>query len=67
MQVGHPTGEPVIAWWLDVERVGKSLRERCQVPEEHPPKLLTLVRKLDDRDWLFPGVSLNKDVDLLAG
>jgi hypothetical protein len=47
MQVGHATSEPVIAWWLDAERVGQSLRERYQVPKELPPKLLKLVRKLD--------------------
>jgi hypothetical protein len=47
MQVGHATNEPVITWWLDAERVGQSLRERYQVPEELPPKLLKLVRKLD--------------------
>jgi hypothetical protein len=47
MQVGHATSEPIIAWWLDAERVGQSLRERYQVPEELPPKLLKLVRKLD--------------------
>jgi hypothetical protein len=47
MQVGHATSEPVIAWWLDVKGVGESLRERYQVPEELPPKLLKLITKLD--------------------
>jgi hypothetical protein len=50
MQVGHATTEPVIAWWLDAERVGQSLRERYEVPEELPPRLLKLVRKLDAID-----------------
>jgi hypothetical protein len=31
------------AWW----RIGESLRDYFQVPTELPPKLLTLVRKLD--------------------
>jgi hypothetical protein len=47
MQVGHASSEPVIAWWRDVERVGESLRDRCEVTKGLPPKLLKLVRKLD--------------------
>jgi hypothetical protein len=47
MQVGHVTNEPAIAWWLDVNGVGESLRERYEVPEELPLLLLDLVRKLD--------------------
>jgi hypothetical protein len=31
------------AWW----RIGESLRDYFQVPTELPPKLLTLIRKLD--------------------
>ncbi len=38
--------EPV-AWWFTRARIGRSLRERYQAPEELPPTLLTLVRKLD--------------------
>jgi hypothetical protein len=30
-----------------------------------PPKLVTLVSKLDDSDWLFPAVSWRNDVDFL--
>src|SRR5947207_9435688 len=68
MQLGHATSEPVIAWWLDADRVGQSLRERYEVPKELPPKLTWLVRKLDDdRDWLFPSVGWQNDTDLLAG
>jgi hypothetical protein len=47
MQVGHATSEPVIAWWLNVKGVGESLRERYQVPEKLPSKLLKVVGKLD--------------------
>jgi hypothetical protein len=47
-QVGHAKGEPLIPWWLDVKGVGESLRERYQVPEELPPKLLKLINKLDE-------------------
>ena len=46
-------------------RIGQDLRERYQVPEQPPSKLLVLVRKLDDRDWLFPGISWQNDVDFL--
>jgi hypothetical protein len=38
--------EPV-AWWFTRGRIGRSLRERYQVPEELPPALLTLVKKLN--------------------
>jgi hypothetical protein len=38
--------EPV-AWWFTREKIGRGLRERYQVPEELPPSVLTLVRKLD--------------------
>ena len=48
-------------------RIGQSLRERYQVPRELPPGLLTLVRKLDDRDWLLPSISWQNDVDLFTG
>ena len=36
------------AWWLARERIGKDLRERYAVPQEAPPRLLALVRKLGD-------------------
>ena len=35
------------AWWLTRERIGKDLRERYAVAQELPPRLLSLVRKLD--------------------
>jgi hypothetical protein len=58
--------EPV-AWWWTRNQIGRELRERYEVPEELPPKLVTLVSKLDDSDWLFPSVSWQNDVDLLEG
>jgi hypothetical protein len=48
-------------------RIGQGLREHYEVPKEVPPKLQTLVRKLDDRDWLLPSVSWSNDRDLLGG
>jgi hypothetical protein len=53
--------EPV-AWWWTRNQIGRDLRERYDVPKELPPTLLTLVRKLDDSDWLFPSVSRENDV-----
>jgi len=50
--------EPV-AWWWARKQIGQDLRERYEVPKELPPKLLTLVRKLDDSDWLQPNVKQN--------
>ncbi len=47
--------EPV-AWWWTRNQIGRDLRERYEVPEELPPKLVTLVSKLDDSDWLLPSV-----------
>ena len=55
-----------IAWWWTQREIGRHLRERYEVPKELPPELLTLVRKLDDSDWLFPSVSLENDVDLFG-
>jgi len=48
-------------------RIGLGLRERYELPTELPPKLQTLVRKLDDRDWLLPSISWTNDRDLLGG
>jgi hypothetical protein len=45
--------EPV-AWWWTRKEIGRELSERYEVPKELTPKLLTLVRRLDDSDWLFP-------------
>jgi hypothetical protein len=50
--------EPV-AWWWTRNQIGRDLKELYEVPKELPPKLLTLVRKLDDSDWLFPSVKWN--------
>jgi hypothetical protein len=58
--------EPV-AWWWTRNRIGQDLKELYEVPKELPPGLLTLVRKLDDRDWLLPSVSWQNDVDLFGG
>jgi hypothetical protein len=55
-----------LTWWFVRERIGHGLRESYRVPEELPPKLLALVRKLDDRDWLFPSGSWQNDVDLFG-
>ena len=55
--------EPV-AWWWTRNQIGRDLKELYEVPKELPPKLLTLVRRLDDSDWLFPSVSRENDVDL---
>jgi hypothetical protein len=43
------------------------LREHYEVPKELPPELLTLIRRLDDSDWLFPSVGYHNDADLLFG
>jgi hypothetical protein len=40
--------EPV-AWWWTRNQIGRDLRELYEVPKELPPKLRTLVRKLDDQ------------------
>jgi hypothetical protein len=58
--------EPV-AWWWTRKEIGRELSERYEVPKELPPKLLTLVRRLDDGDCLFPRVfSRENDVDLFG-
>jgi len=56
-----------LIWWFVMGRIGQDLRESYQVPKELPPKLIVLVRKLDDRDWLFPSDGWHKDVDLFLG
>ena len=59
--------EPV-AWWWTRREIGRDLRDRYEVPDELPPKLVWLLRKLDDdRDWLFASVSWQDDADLLGG
>ena len=36
------------AWWLARERIGQDLRERYAVAQELPPRLLALVKELDE-------------------
>ena len=36
-----------LTWWSVRERIGQGLRERYQVPNELPAKLLALIRKLE--------------------
>ena len=58
--------EPV-AWWWTRKQIGQDLRERYEGAKELPPKLVSLVRKLDDRDWLLPSVNWQNDADLFGG
>jgi hypothetical protein len=46
MPTGSAGDEP-FAWWLAREGIGRDLRERYAVSEELPPRLITLVKKLD--------------------
>jgi hypothetical protein len=59
---GHSFVQGLI-WWFVMGRIGQGLRERYEVPTELSPKLLTLVRKLDDSDWLFPSISWRNERD----
>ena len=36
-----------VTWWFVRERIGQGLRERYQIPNELPAKLLALIKKLD--------------------
>ena len=56
----HAQYEPV-AWWFTRRRLGRELRNRYQVPEELPARLLTLISELDGK----PEVSLSDDVPAL--
>jgi hypothetical protein len=56
-----------VAWWWATKQIGRDLRECYEVPKELTPELVSLVRKLDDRDWLLPGVNRHDDVDLFGG
>jgi len=58
--------EPV-AWWWTRHEIGRDLRKCYDVPKDLTPELLTLVRKLDDDDCLFPNVSWQDNIDLLGG
>ena len=55
-----------LIWWFVMARIGQDLRERYEVSTELPPKLRTLVMKLDDSDCLFPSVGWQNDRDLFA-
>ena len=55
-----------LTWSFVTEQIGQGLRERYQSPKDLPPKLLGLVRKLDDREWLFPSGSWSDDRDLVG-
>jgi hypothetical protein len=52
-------------WWWARNKIGRDLRELCDVPKDLPPELLTLVRKLDESDLLFPAISWRNDIDFL--
>jgi hypothetical protein len=54
--------EPV-AWWWTRNQIGRDLRELYDIPKDLPPELVTLARKLDDSDWLFPSISWQNDRD----
>jgi len=56
-----------LALWFVMARIGQDLRERYEVPNELPPKLLTLVIRLDDSDVLFPNINWESDLDLFGG
>lgn len=45
------------------DQIGQGLRERYEVPQELPPKLLALVRRLDavERNYLPPCHLLNPE------
>ena len=49
-----------------MQGIGQDLRARYEVPKDLPPKLLVLVRKLDDSDWLFPAFTWRNDNRFLA-
>ena len=53
-----------LTWWFIMARISQGLRERYQSPKDLPPKLLGLVRKLDDRE--FPSGSWSEDRDLMG-
>jgi hypothetical protein len=74
MGISSAAYEP-FAWWLTRERIGQDLRERYAVPQEVPPRLLALVRKLADavegdqfREELSPATpSLLSKLDAVEG
>ena len=50
-------GYEASAWVLTMEVIGQKLKERYQQPDELPPELLALVKKLDKK--LVRGSSTN--------
>jgi hypothetical protein len=52
-----------VAWWLIIEGIGQSLRERYDVPAELPPKLHALVKKLDKIEGNYLLRSLDMTLD----
>jgi len=59
--------QAALIWLFVIARIGQGLKERYETAEELPSKLLLLVGKLDDRDWLFPSGSWSNDRDLMGG
>jgi hypothetical protein len=56
-----------LIWWFVMGRIGQDLREQYEVPKELPPKLLKLVRRLDDSDALFGNINWQYDLDVFGG
>ena len=56
-----------LTWWFTMQQIGPGLRERYEAPKKLPPKLLALVKKLEDDGWLVAGVSWQDDLDLFEG
>jgi hypothetical protein len=54
-----------LTWWFTMQGIGQDLRARYEVPKDLPPKLLVLIRKLDDSDCLFPAFTWQNDIDFL--
>jgi hypothetical protein len=54
-----------LTWWFTMQGIGQDLRARYEVPKDLPPKLLVLVRKLDDSDCLFPAFTWQNAIDFL--
>ena len=54
-----------LTWWFTMQGIGQDLRARYEIPKDLPPKLLVLVRKLDDSDCLFPAFTWQNYIDFL--
>ena len=46
-----------LMWSFVTELIGQDLRERYQVPQELPPKMVALVRKLDATENKSPALA----------